>query len=599
MSSSGRPPSSEPPRRARVAFRGIAASPGVATGPAFRVDPVAEAVPRRRLRAGATEAEVERLRVAFDGSRRELEELRGDVGQEADAEVRLILDAQLMMHGDALLADATIGRIRDEGINAEWALREVLDELEARLGAASSGYFRARAADVEQVGTHVLRFLGGGDARPAAPDVPSVLVARDLGPADAARLFKEPTLGVVTALGSATGHTAILARALAIPAVVGVTDLTRVVSEGEPVIVDALFGEVVVGAPEAEQSRAADRSRRYFDFLQWLEEKRDPDTRTRDGVPVTIAANVDLPGEVPHVQRAGAKGVGLFRTEFLFLEGPDGPGEDAQLATYRETVEALAPHPVTFRTCDLGADKLLPNDRTLRSQNPALGLRALRLSLARPEPFRAQLAAILRAAAFGPARLMFPLVTSVGELQEARQHLEEVRAELVGRGEAIGDPPVGVMIEVPAAALAAERLAARCDFFSVGTNDLVQYTLAADRLNPWVAGLARGLEPAVLRLLSLVVAASEAHDAPPSVCGDMSSDPLALPVLVGLGYRSFSMPFSAIPLAREVLRRIDVPAAEDVARRALDLDGAAQTEALVREAFEPDLGELWREQGLG
>ncbi|HJK97230.1 MAG TPA: putative PEP-binding protein, partial [Polyangiaceae bacterium LLY-WYZ-14_1] len=262
-------------------------------------------------------------------------------------------------------------------------------------------------------------------------------------------------------------------------------------------------------------------------------------------------------------------------------------------------VEELAPHPVVFRTCDLGADKLMPGDVTLRSQNPALGLRALRLSLARPADFRIQLRAILRAAAHGTVRVMFPMVATVAELRQAKAHLAAVRQELIDAGVSHGDPEIGVVVEVPSAAIRAEQLARECDFFSVGTNDLVQYTLALDRLNPWVADLARNLDPAVLRLIEMTVtAARRAHRRPPSICGDMASDPLALPLVVGLGVRCLSTPFTAVPLVRETVRRLRADEAARVAQAALGLDDAASVEALVRREFAPVLGDLWEEQGL-
>lgn len=588
-------------RQGRLSFRGIAASPGIALGPAFRVDSGQAVVPRRRITTAEVDLEVARLQAALEASRRELEELRDEVGDGAGADHGLILDAHLMMHRDELLADATFARIRDRRINAEWALREILDALAARLGAASSGYFRERVADVEHVGAHILRYLqptpgGGADG---LPEGPVVLVARDLTPADAARLFRHEVQGVVTSLGSATGHTAILARALAIPAVVGVTDLTRVVAEGEELIVDALRGEVVAGGAPEEREQARGRARRYLAFRHGLEDKADPDAATRDGVAVELTANVDLPDEVPHVRRSGARGVGLYRTEFLFLDRVEPPTEEAQLAAYVRVVEELAPHPVVFRTCDLGADKLMPGDVTLRSQNPALGLRALRLSLARPADFRIQLRAILRAAAHGTVRLMFPMVATVAELRQAKAHLAAVRQELIDAGVSHGDPEIGVVVEVPSAAIRAEQLARECDFFSVGTNDLVQYTLALDRLNPWVADLARNLDPAVLRLIEMTVtAARRAHRRPPSICGDMASDPLALPLVVGLGVRCLSTPFTAVPLVRETVRRLRADEATRVAQAALGLDDAASVEALVRREFAPVLGDLWEEQGL-
>jgi phosphoenolpyruvate-protein phosphotransferase (PTS system enzyme I) len=584
--------------RERIALRGIAASPGVGVGRAVVIGAERHHVRHSRIAAGEVSFEIERLRDAIERSRRELEDIRQRLGEEAPADYRLILEAHMMMHRDQLLEDMATEAILHELLNAEWAIETAVGKIGHHLQQSPVDYFRDRAVDVEHVGRRIIAQLAGRVSSLPPGLAESVLVIHDLQPADAAQLIQTPVAALVTGLGTATSHTAILARALAIPAVVGVADITERVGDEDDLIVDAFGGEVVLDPDPDECDRARLRSRRFGRFRDKLRESSAMHAQLADGSDVELMANVDLPTEAAMAAEMQAKGIGLYRTEFLFLSRPEPPTEQEQYEVYREIVRATAPNAVTVRTIDMGGEALkgLPNVPLM--PNPALGLRAIRLALARPELLGAQLRAVLRAAAEGPLKLMFPLVSGIKELRQARAALERARAELERRGETFGALEVGVMIELPSAVMMADRFAVECDFLSVGTTDLVQYGLAVDRSNPAVAYLSQPLDPAVLRMLDAVVRAASAGAKPLSMCGDMAANPFVLPVVLGLGYRRLSVPVSTLPLVREVLRRVDATEAAALAASALECATADEVSELIRSRFTAVLGELWAEAGI-
>jgi phosphotransferase system enzyme I (PtsI) len=553
-------------------------------------------IPRRAVTAAEIEPEVQRLMQALATSRRQIEEARDSLDSTvASAENRLVLDAHLLMHRDELLVGGAVDAIRT-GINAEWGVRRTVEAIARRLSSAREAYLSDRARDVEQVGEHVLRCLTGVTEQIPAIETPTILVASDLSPAETAKLPRDLVLALVTDLGTATSHTAILARALGIPAVVGVDGITRSLSPGDVVVVDALRGEIVVAPNEEETRRAEDRARRYRVFTGRLRDRESTPGATRDGAKVELLANVELEVEVEEAQAQRAEGIGLYRTEFLYLQG-EQPTEEAQTDVYLRTASRMAPRPVTLRTFDLGADKM-PVLGMSRAPNPALGLRGLRLSLACADLFKVQLRAMMRAAAQSPLKVMFPMVCTLEELRKARALVAQAKAELEASRVAHAPLSIGVMIEVPSAVAIADLLAKECDFFSIGTNDLAQYALAIDRQNPRVSNLARPLEPAMLRMLDSVRKVAAAAKIPVSICGDLAAHPVALPVLLGLGFRSLSMPASELAIAREILDRLDVPACEKVARAALECGTALEVELRVSKALGRDLREIWDEQGI-
>ncbi|MFT3921471.1 MAG: phosphoenolpyruvate--protein phosphotransferase [Myxococcales bacterium] len=580
----------------RRVLSGIAASPGVAVGRVCIVDRSHVYVPRRYVARDELAAEEKRLHQAIEASRMELESIRARIG--SVAENRLLLDAQLLMHRDELLIDGAIELLRERSINAEWALAQVIARIAERMRQANEEYFRERAVDIEHVGQRIQHKLVGGDMMLPQVGPDSVIVADDLGPADAAQLLRSMAGGIAIDLGSASSHTAILARALHIPAVVGVRNLSRLVADDDLVIVDAFRGEVVLSPSESELELARSRGQRYRTFTQGLRERVGPSVQTREGTQIVLDANVEVPPEAALALAAGASGIGLYRTEFLYLDRTSTPNEEEQATIYRDVAQVLAPRPVVFRTFDMGGDRLHGFEREADSFNPALGLRALRLGLSHPSLLKTQLRAILRASELGNVHIMFPLVTSVQELRCARALLAQVTQELEAEGVALGEVKVGCMIEVPSAALTAGALARECDFFSVGTNDLVQYAMAVDRSNPQVAHLGNPLHPAVLRLLEMTTKAGKQHNIDVAMCGGMAADLIALPIVLGLGYEHLSVDIGYLPLTRACIERVDMKMAREVAAYALECGTAEEVRELVMRYFRTDLRELWEEQGL-
>lgn len=580
----------------RQVLTGIAASPGVAVGKVCLFDRGHLYVPRRYIVPEALEAEEARLHAAIESSRNELELIRERIGPAT--EHRLLLDAQLLMHRDELLIHGAIELLRERSINAEWALAQVIARIAERMRAATEAYFRERAVDVENVGERILHKLVGTKHELPQMGPDSVIVADDLGPADAAQLLRSSACGIAIDLGSASSHTSILARALEIPAVVGVRQLSRLVADDDAIIIDAFRGEVVLWPSEEEQAQARARSERYRAFTRSLRERVARTLQTADGARIRLDANVELPSEAAVALQEGATGIGLYRTEFLYLDRTVPPDEEEQAKVYRDVAQVLAPRPVVFRTFDMGGDKLHGCNPSSELMNPALGLRALRLGLAMPELLLTQLRAMLRASEGGNVRIMFPLVSSVEELRAARALVDQARTELDEEGVELGQVRLGCMIEVPSAVLIADHLARECDFFSVGTNDLVQYALAVDRTNPGVAHLASPLHPAVLRLLEMIILAAKRHTRELTMCGGMAADPLALPVLLGLGFEQLSVDVGYLPLARATIERIDLMRARETAADALCRATTAEIKTLIVERFRDALGDLWAEQGL-
>ena len=576
------------------ALRGIAVSSGVALGPAVIFNRNAITFSRMEMQAHEAPHEKLRLHEAILRSRARMERVR-DALDASEAEHRLILEAHLLMHRDELLVGAT-ERAIDQGKNAEWALEFAMGELSKKLSQAKEPYLRERANDLDQVKEEILRELTGASLALPTFDAPSVLIAVDLSPAEFLSLPREKVLAIVTELGTSTGHTAILARALRIPAIVSVVQATRRIEVGSVVIVDARRGEVFIDPSAMERARAEGRADRYRTFTGRLREGARERTTLRDETPIEILANLELEVEIEEALLARAEGVGLYRTEFLYLDGTL-PSEEHLEAVFTRVGQAFAPHPVTVRTFDLGADKLPMGTRDAGT-NPALGLRGLRLALARPHLFEAQLRAILRASQSTSLRVMFPMVTSVEEMREAKRSVQRVRLQLAQAGVHVGEVKMGAMIEVPAAAMMTSALAMECDFFSIGTNDLAQYAMAADRNNPVVAPLASSLSPGLLRMLALIAEGARPRAVRVSICGDMAADPLALPLLLGLGFHSLSMSPSEIPLARAIASRLETPVIKKLARDALECATTSDVKRAIVQAVGGVLGDLWDEHGL-
>jgi phosphotransferase system enzyme I (PtsI) len=576
-----------------LTMQGIAGSPGVVVGTAVVVVRGERRYERRRIVAGEEQREWQRFQEAVKKAQGDLRAMLD--GFERDRAETSILEAYEMMLGDETLAAAVGRQIHERRRSAEWAVAAAVGDMRGRLVGADDPYVRERGHDIEFVGDLLLRALvGGADASQSAyPQEPAIIVAHDLSPADTAAMAGAPVLGFITEVGSRTSHTAIMARALEIPAVVGLHDALEHIDTGDRVVLDGLRGRVIVD-PDADQVDEAERrAARHAALADELGTRRDDPATTKDGVRIALEANIELPEEAQLARKHGAEGVGLYRTEFLYVNQAEPPTEDDQLEVFRRVIHAMDGRTVTLRTFDIGGDKFVSSFQLPEELNPMLGLRAVRLGLSEPRLYREQLRAMLRASALGKVRILVPLVATVGEMRALRDLVEQAKADLSARGEAF-DPHIalGAMIEVPAAAVMADAFAAHADFLSIGTNDLVQYALAIDRTNRALAYLASPYDPSILRLVAGVVRAARSAERPLSVCGEMASDPLGALLLLGLGVRDLSMESIAIPEIKEAIGRVAMSELESVAARALEVGSASEVEALLAGSIEPHVADL-------
>ena len=564
-----------------MSLEGIGVSPGLAVGPALVVERESMPVFRLLVPPEAIDSEIHRLTRAVEASREQLKAIKARLRDEMGVHA-YIFEAHLLMLEDPMLLDRTVAMIRQEQVNAEWALRTVSDQLHELFEGFSDEYLKERTTDLDDVLGRIQLNLGGAADAPSLSRLPGhfVIVAVDLTPSQAAELDWDHVLAVATDAGSPSHHTSILARSFDIPAVVGLQDATARIPSGATVAVDGTRGRVLVEpTPEAlaEVRAAQEHDRR----ARPRAEARVLPSLTRDGVRIALLANAEFPEEAVHALEYGAEGIGLFRSEYLLGRARRWPDEERQYEVYRRMLEQIGPHPVTVRTWDVGPEDLVPGGPT--SANPALGERALRLMRRAPEPFQAQLRALLRAAQHGPLRLLFPFVTGPSDLRLVLDLLEKTRAGLRRDGVAFAaDVPIGLMLEVPSAAITADLLAPHVQFFAVGTNDLIQYLLAVDRADPRVSGLYEPLHPAVLRTIDGVVRAAGAQGVPVSICGEMAADPMQALLLVGLGVRELSMSPAAIAGVKAAICSASASRLEPVSRASLSLATAEEIGAMLR-----------------
>jgi phosphotransferase system enzyme I (PtsI) len=565
---------------------GLGVSPGIGIGKALVLKRGARDL-RFRIPPGRVPRELERLAEARLRSREQLEQIRDRIARSAGAEHAYLFDAQLLMLDDAMLIERAADIIRTEQLNAGSALERALAEISTLFDQAEDAYLRERQGDVgDVVGRLCMNLRAGGDPLEPFNDLegPLVLVADELTPSAIAQLDWQRFAAFVTDAGSWTYHTAILARSIRLPAVAGLRDATTVIAPGALLAVDGATGDVFIDPDSAELEHVRGRQQRREAYEQSLDEYRRLPAVTEDGVEIRLEANTESPDDARRAREAGADGIGLFRSEFLLATGgPSALTEAVQYEAYVRLVESMAPGRVTIRTFDVSESQLpllLPAGERARAP---LGLRGIRLSLAMDDIFQAQLRALLRAAAHGPLRIMFPFVSGLEQLRVARGAVIRAAESLRARGEPVPPVPIGVMIEVPSAALTADLLAEEADFFSIGTNDLIQYCLAVDRTDERVSDLYEPLHPAIVRTLRAVARAARRRAIPVSVCGEMAADPVVLALLVGLGLREFSMAPSAIPLAKQALRGLQAADATRVAARAIRARTAAEVEQLLVE----------------
>ncbi len=560
-------------------FHGIPVSAGVCRGKILVLGKSLDAIPRRTIEVADAPAEIERLEQALVATRKEILQVQLKVTEAMGAKNAGIFDAHLLVLEDPTLIDEVTRLISEKQLNAEAAFHDVAEKYATSLAAAEDEYLSERAADMRDVTSRVLGNLSGRSAAGLLAHLkePCIIIGHDLQPSMTATLDKKKVLGFATDVGSKTSHTAILARSLQIPAVVGLKNLSQTLETGQYALLDGFNGVVIVNPTDQTLFEYGQIVRKQVELQVKLQDVRDKPAVTFDGVPIVLSANVEGASDIGIVRESGAEGVGLFRTEYLFINRKTQPTEDEQFEEYRKVAESLKPQPVIIRTLDLGGDKFLSNLDLPQEMNPFLGWRAIRYCLQEPEVFRTQLRAILRASSHGNLKMMYPMISGLAELTQANAILDECKAEL--RREQVPfneEMEVGVMIEIPSAVMIADALAKRVDFFSLGTNDLIQYTLAVDRLNERIAHLYQPTHPAILRLIKTTVDAAHNAGIWVGVCGEMAGDPALVPLLLGLGIDEFSCAAPLIPQVKFLLRRLKLSEAQRLANEALECEDGVE-----------------------
>ncbi len=545
-----------------------------------------EAPPRYAVKESEFDLEIARLEAALGRTREQIEELQARIAGSLGSEDASIFDAHLLVVEDRTLIDEVVRTIKAERLNAESVFASVAGRYARTLGEIDDPYLKERAVDIYDVSRRVLRNLTGCSGRELpVPGTPWILVAHNLAPSDTAQLDPSTVLGFVTDTGSKTSHTAIMARSLNIPAVVAVHDVSQQVSSGDSVLLDGYSGWFIVNPSEATLAEYAKIQQQKGVVERELGCLRETECRTLDGKHMVLSANIEMPRDVSAVKQSGAEGVGLFRTEFLYLNSAKLPCEETQYEAYRSVVSQLAPDPVIIRTLDLGGDKIMSALNLPEELNPFLGWRAIRFCLERVDVFKTQIRAILRASAHGCVRMMYPMISGVEEVRRARVILEECREELRREGVAFDEAmEVGAMIEIPSAAVSADLIAREVDFLSIGTNDLIQYTIAVDRLNERIAHLYEPTHPAVLRLIRMVVEAGHANGIWVGVCGEMAGEVVLTPLLLGLGVDELSTGAALVPRVKGAVQRLSLADCEKLVEEIRGLDSAAAVYS-VAEAF--------------
>src|SRR5437867_2241560 len=580
---------SEHTRSGERILRGIRVSGGVCRGKVLVLAKAPEAVPRHEVSEADLPQEIQRLEQALTQTRHQILEVQRKVNQAMGAQDASIFDAHLLVLEDPTLIDEVTRAIQEQEINAEFAFQQVAEKYGATLSSMDDEYLRARAADMRDVAARVLDNLLGRTEETEIHKLkePCIIISYDLAPSTTALLDRKWVLGFGTDAGSKTSHTAIMARSLQIPAVVGLRDASRQLKTGQYVLLDGYNGLLVLSPTDQTLFEYGQLVRKQVNLQEKLQDIRDKPAITLDGARITLSANIEQAADAEHVRACGAEGVGLFRTEYLYLNRETLPTEEEQYQAYRQVAAALKPNPVVIRTLDLGGDKFISHLWMPQELNPFLGWRAIRFCLQERALFRAQLRAILRAAVEGNIKMMYPMISGLDELNQANALVEECRKELQQQNIAYGEPlEIGAMIEIPSAVLTADSLAKRVGFFSIGTNDLIQYSLAVDRLNEKIAHLYEPTHPAIVRLIKATVEAGRRNGIWVGVCGEMAGDPALVPLLLGLDVDELSAAFSVVPQVKFLIRRLKLSEARQLADFALNCESGseilARSQALAR-----------------
>ncbi|MEY2562943.1 MAG: phosphoenolpyruvate-protein phosphotransferase system enzyme [Verrucomicrobiota bacterium] len=575
-------------------FQGVGVSPGIARGVIHVVREESDEVARHRIQAADIPDEIGRFETALIQTRAQILEMQERIAESIGAKDAGIFDAHLLVVEDRTLIDEVLRKLEADLCNVEFVFQEVATHYADTLSKIDDPYLRERALDIQDVTKRVVRNLQGKAPKSfLALEVRHVLVAHNITPSDTATMNRAFVLGLATDLGSRTSHTAIMARSLGIPAVVGLHDATEKLETGQQILLDGYSGLLILNPTPETLWHYGELEHRKGQVAAQLTGLRETKSTTRDGRHIVLSANVELPEEVESAPRNGAEGIGLYRTEFLYLNRTTLPSEEEQYATYRKVAEQVQPHPLIIRTFDLGGDKVAGSMDAGDELNPFLGERAIRFCLENPEMFKAQLRAIIRASAVGNVKIMFPMISGLEELRRALACLEECKAELEREGQDFNrETEVGAMIEIPSAAISADRLAREVDFFSIGTNDLIQYAIAVDRVNERIAHLYEPTHPAVLRLLKMVADAAHAHDIWVGVCGEMAGDLALVPLLLGLGMDELSVGSSLVPRVKRAVQTLTHTECQHLVAEVMELDTSSAILARCTEMAQRNYADL-------
>lgn len=569
----------------QISLRGIPAAPGLVIGKAFLLGSEDLDVEKRQISEQQIPKEITRFEEALIKTRQEILEIQKKISKDMGVKHAQIFNAHLLVLEDRTLIEGVISRLKKEKVCIEYIFLEVLKKYIRTFSHINDPYLRERLSDIEDVGKRILRNLRG-IRREILSNLKEklIIVAYDLSPSDTASMQKEKVIGFITDIGGKTSHTAIMAKALEIPAVVGLEEATAKVRTGDTIIVDGARGQVIVNPDRATLNKYKQQSEKLVRSVKNLLKLRDLPAVTKDGYEVELAANIELPDELSSVIAHGARGIGLYRTEYFYMNRMDLPSEDEHFEAYKRVSQQVKPYSVVIRTLDLGGDKFLSQLDIPQEMNPYLGWRAIRFCLARPDIFKIQLRAILRASAYGKLKMMYPMISGIEELRQANQMLSQVKAELRRRRIPFDeDIEVGAMIEIPSAALTCDILAKEADFFSIGTNDLIQYSIAVDRVNEKIAYLYEPTHPAVLRLIKNIIDSGHRENVWVGMCGEMASEPAFALLLLGLEMNEFSVSPAAVPVIKQVVRSVTLQEAREVSRKALTLTTGKDVEEFSKQ----------------